>query len=66
MMAKLAMLERGNKKRSTSKFDSETMMFIPEMVNQQGVQSAVDFIKNGPVGKSIKIFSFASSESTLD
>lgn len=64
LMTKLAKLDQGQR-RTNKKFNNETMVFIPDIVNSEGVQSAVDFIKNAPASKNLTLLTFATTESSI-
>ena len=49
-----------------SKFNIDKMIFVPELIGSQGMQSAIDFIQHSPVsGSKIEIYTLITSEDNL-
>ena len=50
---------------SKRRFDTNLMIFIPEIISKQGEQSVLDFIQHAPVQKTLNIFTVISNEETI-
>jgi len=50
---------------SNSKFNTDKMIFVPELIGSQGEQSAIDFISHAPGGSQIEIFTLITGEEHL-
>ena len=47
------------------KFNSETQLFIPDILGEQGEQSALDFVMHGPSGKDLEIYTLVTKWSRV-
>ena len=58
--------QSGNKMNVNRKFIADTQLFLPNIVDENGMESALDFIRHSPAGRKIDIFTVAVKKSLID
>jgi hypothetical protein len=65
LLHKLFSLKTFDREHPQRRFNTETQIFIPEILGDLGEASAVDFVQHGPAGKDLEIFCIISKWSRV-